>query len=163
MVVDPSNQTSIDNNFSCIVQCSNTELITWFINELPLPAFEHELHFRRYPKSPYCSQQYSMSNETHMLSIMALNQTFSAPLIVYCAVVTVCNKGALDCSEHTCFSENAYLEPGVYRFLFMWCCMTWYYITILNAAGESLISTSMSTIYSPASSEYNLNTGVLYK
>ena len=112
MVVDPSNQTSVANNFSCTIQCSNTELITWFVNGLPLPAFEDELHFRRYPKPPYCSQQHSMSSETHTLSIMALNHTFSAPLVVYCAVVTLCNKGASNCSEHTCFSKNAYLEPS---------------------------------------------------
>ena len=119
MVVDPSNQTSIANNFSCAIQCSHTELITWFVNGLPLPAFKDEFHFQRYPKPPYCSQQHSMSSEIHSLSILMLNQTFSAPLVVYCAVVSVCNKDASNCSEHTCFSENAYLEPGgcVYHFL----------------------------------------------
>ena len=112
--MDPSNQTFIANNFSCIIQCSNTELVTWFVNELPLPAFESELNFEKYPKSPYCSQQHSMSNETHALSIMTLTQTFSGPLVVYCAVVTTCRKSASNCNGHTCFSENAYLEPYTY-------------------------------------------------
>ena len=112
MIVNPSNQTSVANNFSCIIQCSNTELVTWFVDELPLPAFKHELLFQRDPKSPYCSQQHSMSNETHTLSIMALTQTFSSPLAVYCAVVSICNKGSSNCDEYTCFSEIAYLEPG---------------------------------------------------
>ena len=154
MVVDPSNHTSVAN---CTIQCSNSELITWFVNGLPLPAFEDELHFQRYPKTPYCSQQHSMSNETHTLSILTQNQslTLSAPLVVYCAVVTVCNKGVSNCSEHACFSDNAYLElAGSCLFiLFIYC-----YVTMLSllsqyhAAGE--ISTSISTVYSPIASEY---------
>ena len=106
MEVSPSNQTS-KANFSCIVHCSNTELITWFINGSPLPS--GSIEFQRYPETSYCSQYHSMSNETHTLAIVA-SQTTSLSLAVYCAVVTVCNKGALNCSEHTCFSENAYFE-----------------------------------------------------
>ena len=115
--VSPSNQTvriGEWNNLSYEVQCSQSEYITWFVqaNGYTLPLFDSVLNglkVQSYPESALCSKSHVLKRETHSVALMLSYELNDLPLMIYCAVISVCKKNDLHCTPYSCYSENAYL------------------------------------------------------
>ena len=103
-------------HISCEILCSQNEFVTWFMNDLPLPSLERSIgaKFHKHPGSDHSHcNNFSIPNETlHVLSIQ-LNGSFESPLSVYCAVVSLCDLNAVNCTPMMCFSDTTYLEGTV--------------------------------------------------
>ena len=83
------------------------------MNDSPLPSLESSIgaKFRKHPDTDHgrCNN-FSIPNETqHILSVQ-LGSTFDDPLRVNCAVVSLCDLNAVNCTPTMCFSDTAYLE-----------------------------------------------------
>ena len=103
-------------NFSCQLLCSHDQLITWFVNDSPLPSLESSIgaKFRKHPESDHghCNN-FSIPNETQHILSLQLDSSFDDPLSVICAVVSLCALNAVNCTPTMCFSDTAYLEGTV--------------------------------------------------
>ena len=94
--------------FTCGVQCSQMDLIGWFLNGSSLSLYQDTgLKFKQYPQHSYCSTSQTISKENHTLSLMT-NYDLGFPLEVYCVVISGCEEGAWhQCTSYTCSSEIA--------------------------------------------------------
>ena len=116
--INPLNQTVTTEqwaHFSCQILCSQNELITWFVNDSPLPSFDRSIgaKFRKHPAGDHSHcNNFSILNETqHILSVQLDYSPDDDPLRVYCAVVSPCDQlNAINCTPVMCFSDTAYLE-----------------------------------------------------
>ena len=107
-------------NFTCGVHCSQSEYITWFVhvNGSTIPLFEGAvsgLKVQNYPQSSLCSMSHALKKETHSIALM-LNHNLDLPLMIYCAVISVCKRNMPGCTTHSCYSQNTYLDiEGSYK------------------------------------------------
>ena len=115
--INPLNQTVAAEqwaHFSCQILCSQNELITWFVNDSPLPSFESLIgaKFRKHPASDHSHcNNLSIPNETQHVLSLQIDYSLDVPLRVYCAVVSLCDQlNAINCTPMMCFSNTAYLE-----------------------------------------------------
>ena len=115
--VSPSNQTlriGEWTNFTCGIHCSLSEHITWFVlvNGSTFPLFEGTvsgMKIKNYPGSSLCSTSNALKQEIHSVALM-LSCDLDLPLMVYCALVSVCKKNMPECTTISCYSQNAYLD-----------------------------------------------------
>ena len=110
----PSSQTARAGrwmNFTCGIQCSQRDLIAWFLNGSTLSLFQDtRLNFQQYPGHSQCSTSQRISKENHILSLMATRDLYF-PLEVYCVVISGCGEGSWhqdQCISYTCSSETVY-------------------------------------------------------
>lgn len=117
---NPSNKTARIGewtNFTCSVYCSPSEYFSWFVrvNGSILPLFEgvvSGLKIKNYPGgSSVCSTSRMLKQEIHTVALMlGRDLDLDLPLVVYCALISVCNKDMLDCTTYSCYSQNAYMD-----------------------------------------------------
>jgi hypothetical protein len=109
----PSSQTARPGqwvNFTCGIQCSQADLIAWFLNGSTLSLFQDTgLNFQRYPQHSYCGTRQTIGIESHTLSLMT-NYDLGLPLMVDCVLISGCGEGVEDCNSYTCSSESAHFE-----------------------------------------------------
>lgn len=97
-------------NFTCGVQCSQVDLVAWFVNGSTLSLFQDTgLNFQHYPGHSYCSTSQTISMENHTLSLMT-NYDLGFPLDIDCVMISGCGEGVQDCISYTCSSESARFE-----------------------------------------------------
>ena len=110
---NPSSQTGRAGqwvNFTCGVQCSQVDVVAWFVNGSTLSLFQDtRLNFQQYPGHSYCSTSQRINKENHTLSLMT-DYDIGFPLDVYCVLISGCEEGVQDCISYTCSSESAYFE-----------------------------------------------------
>ena len=106
-------------NFTCGVHCSLSEYISWFVhvNGSTLPLFDGvvsglTVHDQKCPGGPSaCSTSHALKQETHSIALMLDHDLdIELPLVVYCALISVCKKNVPDCTTYSCYSQNAYLD-----------------------------------------------------
>jgi hypothetical protein len=100
-------------NFTCGIQCSQADLIAWFLNGSTLSLFQDTgLNFQRFPQHSYCGTSQTIGVENHTLSLMTkFNYGHDFPLDVYCVVISGCEEGSRhQCTSYTCSSETAHFE-----------------------------------------------------
>ena len=63
-----------------------------------------------------CSTSHALKQETHSIALMVDHDLdIDLPLVVYCALISVCKKNMPDCTTYSCYSQNAYLDiDGTY-------------------------------------------------
>ena len=113
----PSNRTlrvGEWTNLTCGVHCSLSEYITWFVraNGSALPLFNGAvsgLKVQNFPGSSLCSTSHALTKETHSVALM-LSHDLDLPLMIYCTVISVCERNIPDCTTYSCYSQNAYLD-----------------------------------------------------
>ena len=112
----PSSQTARPGewvNFTCGIQCSQADLVAWFLNNSTLSLFgDTGLNFQHYPQHSYCGTSQTIDIENHTLSLMTNSgNTIGFPLDVYCVVISGCEEGAWhQCTSYTCSSETAHFK-----------------------------------------------------
>ena len=120
--VNPLNQTVAGGewaHFSCEILCSQNEFLTWFVNGSPLPSIESEEGAKIHRSPDYVHghcNNFSFPNvndTTHVLSVQ-FDRSLDDVLSVYCAVVSLCDLTAANCTPATCYSDVAYLKGNMY-------------------------------------------------
>ena len=98
-------------NFTCGIQCSQADMMAWFLNGSTLSLFQDTgLNFQRYPQHSHCGTSQIIDVENHTLSLMT-NSGIGFPLDVYCVVISGCEEGERhQCTSYTCSSETAHFE-----------------------------------------------------
>ncbi len=111
--VSPSSQIARPGqwvNFTCGIQCSQADLIVWFLNGSTLSLFQDSrLNFQHYPQHSYCGTSQTIGIENHTLSLMT-NYDLGLPLMVDCVLISGCGEGVEDCNSYTCSSEGIHFE-----------------------------------------------------
>ena len=115
----PSTQTARPGewvNFTCGIQCSQADLMAWFLNGSTLSLFgDTGLNFQRYPQHSYCGTSQTIGIENHTLSLMT-NYDFGFPLMVDCVLISGCESTVEECISYTCSSESARFDlQGKFR------------------------------------------------
>jgi hypothetical protein len=96
-------------SFSCNIQCSNNDLVAWFVNGSSLPIVEeYGLIFQTSPQHSYCTTNQNGLDSLRVLSLKS-NRTLEYALSVQCAVITLCDITS-NCTMRMCFSEEAFLQ-----------------------------------------------------
>lgn len=113
----PSNRTlrvGQWTNLICGAHCSLSKYISWFVhvNGSTIPLFEGAvsgLQVQNYQGSSLCSTSQVLKKEIHSVTLMFTHDP-DLPLLVYCALISVCEKSMPDCTTYSCYSQNAYLD-----------------------------------------------------
>ena len=94
-------------SFLCNIQCSNNDLVAWFVNGSALPIIEtYGLIFQTSPPHSYCT---SYQNGFDRILFLKSNQTLEYVLSVQCAVIPLCDIPS-NCTMRICLSEDAILQ-----------------------------------------------------
>ena len=94
-------------NFTCGIQCSQVDLMAWFLNGSTLSLFQDTgLNFQRYPQHSHCGTSQTIGIENHTLSLM-INYDLGFPLMVDCVLISGCESTVEECISYTCSSESA--------------------------------------------------------
>ena len=109
----PSSQTVRPGewvNFTCGIQCSQADLVAWYLNGSTLSLFQDAgLNFQHYPQHTYCGTSQTISIENHTLSLMT-SYDLGFPLMVDCVLISGCGASVEECISYTCSSESARFE-----------------------------------------------------
>ena len=111
----PSSQTARPGewvNFTCGIQCSQADLVAWFLNDSMHSLYSKTLAwtFNTIHSTPIL---WYKSDNWHRKShiITDDNSGVGFPLDVYCVVISGCEDGALNlCTSYTCSSETAHFK-----------------------------------------------------
>ena len=95
-------------NFTCGLQCSEKDLMAWFLNGSALSLYQDTgLNYQQNPRHSYCGTSQRISKENHTLSLMA-NFGLDYPLEIHCVLISGCRESSVqECIPYTCSSESA--------------------------------------------------------